>query len=204
MVDYGSWMTDSREYQRLSVVPSTIRDVAEYIRSHCYYESPHGDMLGKGPGDRYFGQYYLTNLTTNPAMMSRVCRALGFLLEEADIDLPNVQFVCREINGIAFAASLSSYFGVNYFWIRESRKRYAKHNFIEGIPNDKPCLIVDDMANSTNAFSYCKDFLLARKMPVCEQCLAIVNKNGNMLWDAHSGQEIICLMNQREIWSNSL
>lgn len=61
--------------------------------------------------------------------------------------------------------------------IKRERKTYGKHNIIEGIPNEKPVLIVDDLCNSTNSFWHCYQVCVnENKMELLPFIFSVVNK----------------------------
>lgn len=134
------------------------RSMARYIKRECM---EHADewMFGKLPGARYKSQYYMSRLLYNKVWLATICDAFHDIVSER-IGHWDFQITGREWSSIplltAIPMRLADYgIDLNSFMIKRERKTYGIHNYVEGIPNDLPVLIVDDLCNSTNSFLHC-------------------------------------------------
>lgn len=157
--------------------------ILDFIRKNCLEtRSPEELMLGKLAGTRYSSQYYMANLLYDQRMMQEVCDEF-YTLVVKNIGHFNFQLAGRDWSAIPLLTTLpamlySSYHvRVNSFMIKRDRKTYGKHNFVEGIPNEKPVLLVDDLCNSTNSFWHCYQVCTnEQKLEMIPFIFAIVNK----------------------------
>lgn len=181
---------------------SNQKEIAAYIADKCKW-SPQREFLGKMPGDRYRSQYYLAALTHNGPMMTKVCAEFEIVLHDANIDINEIQFAGKHWSSLPILGALSYYFQVNTFSLRGERKRYGKHNVIEGIVEKKQVVLVDDLANSSNSFRYCQNYLRKHGIPVNDKCLCILNKKrqdeDGFLWDKFSEQEVLWIVSRCQI-----
>ena len=74
---------------------------------------------------------------------------------------------------------------INAFVVRKERKEYGLLNILEGMPNDKPVVMLDDLCNSSISLRRCYDELVGLNMTVANKAFTIVNKSNN---DVHSYQ----------------
>lgn len=157
--------------------------IADYIANFCMIYPQNGLVLGRLPGTRYVGQYYLGNALYNAQFLQAGSD------EFYDIILKNVghfnfQLVGREWSAIPLLVSLplilkqTHDIHINSFMIKRKRKTYGLHNYIEGMPNNLPCLIVDDLCNSTDSFRFCRDVLTTENKQVLPYVFAVLNKFG--------------------------
>lgn len=65
---------------------------------------------------------------------------------------------------------------LNAFVVRQNRKDYGLKNMVEGVPNEKIAVIIDDLCNSGKAMGDCYWKLVAEGIPVANKAFAIVNK----------------------------
>ena len=150
------------------------KEISRYISDKCI-EKPDGYMFGKLPGTRYASQFYLANLLYNNEYMKLIEEDFSTLIKEYYPDL-KFQITGREWSAIPLITRLSSYVGVNAFMIKRNRKTYGKHNYIEGIPNEYPVLIVDDLCNSTDSFAHCNRVCFSEKLETLPHIFAVLNK----------------------------
>lgn len=131
----------------------------KFILSECI-EKPEQFMFGKLPGTRYSRQYYLANGLYNTEFLEKVTDCFYFLIKEK-IGNFEFQIAGREWSSIPLLTSIPLLLKIRYgivlnsFMIKRERKKYGKHNYIEGTPNNLPVLIVDDLSNSTDSFVFC-------------------------------------------------
>ena len=175
--------------------------IADVIKKKCIYV-PQGRMFGKAPGTRYVSQFYLSNLVMHPGMIFRIMECFQYLLKRNGIPHKEVQFCGREWSSYPLLGALNYHFPMtNTFMIRRERKNYGKHNLIEGtIINGKPCVIVDDLCNSTNAFDHCSKVLISLGVPVHDSILVVMNKKNrtepDFLWDKYSQQKALSIVSR--------
>jgi orotate phosphoribosyltransferase len=72
---------------------------------------------------------------------------------------------------------------INAFVVRKTRKEYGLLNMIEGLPNDKLAVIVDDLCNRSRSMAQCLKVLHAEGIPVANVAFAIVNKSNKEVHD---------------------
>jgi orotate phosphoribosyltransferase len=66
---------------------------------------------------------------------------------------------------------------INAFSIRKTQKEYGLKNWIEGVVNSKvPCLLVDDLCNSSASMKIAYDVLKLYNLPTMDYAFTIVNK----------------------------
>lgn len=158
------------------------KSIAEYIRKECIYYPPKGEFFfGKMHGARYSSQFYLANLLYNQDMFWLIAREFVEIVKK-EIGHWKFQIASRDwssiplVHGLPMAIEILEFERVHSFMIRSERKTYGRHNFIEGIPNDLPVLLVDDLCNSTNSFIHCSNVLKEYKIPQLPYIFAVLNK----------------------------
>ena len=72
---------------------------------------------------------------------------------------------------------------INAFVVRKERKTYGLLDAIEGIPNNKLAVMIDDLCNSSRSMAQCLKILLAEDIPVANVAFAIVNKSNKEVHD---------------------
>ena len=154
--------------------------LSSYIKKECI-EIPDGYMYGKLPGTRYASQYYLANGLYNPVFMEKVVDCFYTLISQ-ELDHWNFQITGREwsalplLSAIPVILKLKYDIELNSFMIKRERKKYGKHNFIEGLPNEYPVLIVDDLANSTNSFLHCNNVCKLENLETLPFIFSVLDK----------------------------
>lgn len=134
-------------------------ELFEYIDKNCIFRCAPGDTLfANVPGKKNTWQTMLRRLTHNPKMLSNACILLGKKIA-ADMIGKDYQFCGLETSSIPLITGLQmelwNHYNVpvNAFTVRKDRKHYGLFNLIEGIPNDKPVVFVDDTFNSGASFN---------------------------------------------------
>lgn len=163
----------------LEVEPSYKEYIATYIAQNCLVKAD-PTFFGKLPGTRYDSQFYMARALYNKEFMAAAADEFYKIIKEnvGDFDF---QLAGRDWSSIpiltAFPILLEKYnIQINSFLIRSKIKTYGLHNYIEGIPNNKPVLVVDDVCNSSNSFQYCHKVLEFEKRITIPFIFAIVNK----------------------------
>lgn len=182
--------------------------LADIVVERCILE-PYARklMLGKLPGSRYEYQYNLSPLLYDSLCMQDVYYHFESFVT-TEIGHWGFQLVGRESSSIPLLTALpilarrDEHF-INSFMIRKQRKSYGLHNYIEGMPNDKPVLIVDDLVNSTDSFRFCRDVIeRTTTMKTLPFIFSVLNKKGkDEVHDKYLGpsHKIISILNGDDI-----
>lgn len=119
--------------------------VKKFINENCIVRCPPNIFL-KGSKDItvYSWQFYLRRAIFDQTIGTLIAK---WFLENYD---GRYQFAAMETAGppILSAIMATANRKVDGFSIRKDRKKYGLFNFIEGIPNTNPVIIIDDLANS--------------------------------------------------------
>ena len=150
----------------------------DYINKKCIIRKP--GMPGKLPGTIYSWMFYLRNGLFNHEFNSAIAQMFIYKIKK---EIGHFDF---QICGLETASTpmLSSIpiigrvfnLDINAFSIRKNRKEYGLLNCIEGIPNNKPCLIIDDLCNSSMSMKKAYNILNEENIPVLPYAFSIVNK----------------------------
>ena len=160
---------------------SNIREwVRNYIDQKCIVRNQR--MPGKIPGTTYTWMFYLRRGLFNKDFLNKV--ALMFLYKIEREFEGDFRF---QISGLETAATpmLASFplvlgqlgIELNSFVVRKEQKTYGLMNWIEGIPNDYPVMMMDDLCNSSASMRQCMDILIEEKLRVLPVAFSIVNKS---------------------------
>lgn len=187
------------------------QEIAKYIRNNCVHtptNSPY--MLGKLPGTRYKTQFYMANLTTDAEMMDKV-----FFEFQSSMDFPEkFGLVAPEWSGIPIMSNFST--NLHKVWtsvpsliVRNERKSYGKHNYLEGIPDKNTTyIIVNDIANSGNGYLHCYNVLASYGLNVHNEIFAILNKyspnDPDYEYDRYLGKshKIVSVCNREDVFKS--
>lgn len=152
--------------------------VRSYIDHKCLVRNK--DMPGKAKGSRYTWMFYLRNGLFNPEFMFAIGKMFIYKMERIDKDLD------FQITGLETAATpmvlgiamVAKYLGVdiNAFIVRKERKEYGLLNALEGVPNGKLCVLMDDLCNSGRSMAKAFDVLEEEGINVANVAFSIVNK----------------------------
>ena len=154
-----------------------------YINANCIVRNT--GMPGKLPGSRYTWMFYLRNGLFNPEFLISLGQMFIYKMERVDYEL-NFQITGLEtaatpmLAGIPMIAKVMG-IDINSFVVRKTRKEYGLLNMVEGIPNDKLAVMVDDLCNSSNSLAQCFHKLSAEDIPVADVAFTIVNKSNKKL-----------------------
>jgi orotate phosphoribosyltransferase len=150
-----------------------------YIDSKCIVRDT--DMPGKVPGSRYTWMFYLRNGLFNPEFLINLGQMFIYKMERVDYKL-NFQITGLETAATPMVASIPMVakvmgIDINSFVVRKTRKEYGLLNIIEGLPNNKLTVMVDDLCNSSNSLAQCFHKLGEEDVPVANVAFTIVNKS---------------------------
>jgi orotate phosphoribosyltransferase len=150
-----------------------------YIDEHCIVRRP-GGLPGKKPGTVYSWMFYLRRGLFNHRFNSAVAQLFWYKVDER-IGHGNFQLTGLETAAAPMLAAFPIIgnlydYDVNAFIVRKERKEYGLQNMIEGLPNNKPAMIIDDLCNSSTSMARCYKHLLFEKIEVFPFAFALVNK----------------------------
>ncbi|MCA0404896.1 MAG: hypothetical protein LCH39_01925 [Proteobacteria bacterium] len=157
--------------------------VRDYIERFCIIR---GDMPGKAKGSRYAWMFYLRNGLFNPDFLRATSQMMLHKLVDhlgtADFQVCGAETAGTPLAvGIPFAARMKG-LRINGFVARKERKQYGLMNFHEGIANEKPVVLVDDLCNSSTSLAVadaiCRQ---AISLPSAETAIVIVNKSNRRI-----------------------
>lgn len=176
--------------------------LVDYINEHCILSSPNGLMFGKLPGTRYSRQFYLAKALYNIEVLDCIANQF-YQIIKTNIGHFDFQITGREWSACPLLTSipllLKQKHGItlNSFMIKRERKSYGLNNFVEGMPNDLPVLVVDDLCNSTDSFRHCGQVLQSVGLKQLDYIFAVVNKYsktmGNLNKDRYCSDNIKAL-----------
>ena len=159
--------------------------VHNYIDTKCIVRNQ--EMPGKAPGSTYTWMFYLRNGLFNHQFLINISQMFIYHMERLD---PKFNF---QLTGLETAATpmlaaipmVASVMGIdiNAFVVRKDRKTYGLLNVIEGIPNNKLAVIIDDLCNSSRSMAQCLNTLTVEDIPVANVAFAIVNKSNEEVHD---------------------
>lgn len=133
--------------------------VGMIIAGRAVYRPTHGSVFGRLPGERYSWQLYLSNVLSDNQFLDLV---FDRLIEQTAglVNWNNVQLAGQQTTADCLLAALTSRLwhhykiNVNYLLVRPQRKRYGRQNFIEGLSDGKPILLIDQIANSHGGLAH--------------------------------------------------
>lgn len=162
------------------------KSMHSYIDSKCIVRDV--DMPGKAPGSRYTWMFYLRNGLFNPQFLINLGQMFIYKMERID-DTFSFQITGLETAATPMLASIPMVakvmgIDINSFVVRKTRKEYGLLNILEGIPNNKLAVMVDDLCNSSNSLAQCFHKLGEENIPVGNVAFTIVNKSNEGIHDS--------------------
>ena len=130
----------------------------DYIDTNCIWRA--NKHLTKVPGkqkntwDTY--QFYLKRGLFNADFLSAISQLMLHKIGE-EYGSYNFQLAGVETGSTSLLVSIpliAKVYGldINAFSIRKSQREYGLYNYLEGLTNDKPVLLIDDLCASTSSF----------------------------------------------------
>lgn len=157
----------------------------QYIDSTCIVRGQR--MPGKAPGSTYTWMFYLRRGLFNHEFLKAISQMFIYKFERL---YPHFDF---QISGLETAATpllagiplIGQTFNldINSFVVRKEQKAYGLQNWIEGLPNAQPVVMLDDLCNSSRSMAQCYSILKQHSIPVLPHAFAIVNKSNR---DVHT------------------
>lgn len=148
----------------------------DHIDQHCLFRAnpdiqyfpytPKGSIIPGGNVHNYMNWcFYLRRLTHNAELLKAISYAFAHdIVTKASIkeEYPNVQLCGLETSSIPLLIATQLAFNqaginVNSFSIRKERKSYGLCHLIDGIPNEYPVIVIDDVFNSGSSTSQVYD-----------------------------------------------
>lgn len=156
-----------------------------YINEHCLVRNT--VMPGKTPGTTYTWMFYLRRGLFNPEFMLAVAKMFIYRMERIsptmDFQVTGLETAATPmVLGISMVSKLYN-LDINAYVVRKHRKSYGLLNAIEGIPNEKLSIIVDDLCNSGRSMAQCFETLDKEGIPVATLAFSIVNKSNRGVHD---------------------
>jgi len=157
----------------------------DYINRHCIVRNTR--MKGKAPGTFYTWQFYLRRGLFNATFLQHLSICFVYTIRK-DIGHFNFQLAGMETASTPMLSALPILvqpYGIslNAFSIRKERKEYGLRNWIEGMPNDLPVVLIDDLSNSQASMANAYQILKNESIDCLPNTFTIVNKT-------YAGQEI--------------
>jgi len=160
--------------------------VKDYINKYCLIKDR--VMPGKIPGTKYTWIFYLRNGLFNSDFLSAVSQ-LFFLKIKKEIGHFDFQIAGLEtgstplLTGIPFVGKIVN-INMNAFSVRKEQKTYGLLNWIEGMPNDKPVMVIDDLCNSSMSMKQCYDICKGHNLEMFNYAFCLINKVNKKVHDA--------------------
>jgi len=173
--------------------------IAEKIKKEGFFYPPI-KMFGKAPGTRYSTIFRLYFIKELGSFLNDVVDCFLYQLKQNEIKISDIQIAGQLWTSAPIIGAIATKLpNTNTFFIRRERKHYGPQNIFEGTPDPNlKTILINDLANSTNAFYLGTAILIKHNIPVHDKCFAILNKNEKEnpwhLWDKYSKQEIMSIV----------
>lgn len=157
--------------------------ISKIISEQCI-EYADDYFFGKLPGDRYSSQFYLSRALYNMDFLNCVADEFYKIIEK-EIGNFEFQIAGQEFSSIPLLISIPILLEKKYdiklnsFMIKNERKTYGIHNYIEGNVVNLPVLIIGELCNSTNTFLHCYKVLKYYDFDMLPYIFAVLNKYGS-------------------------
>jgi hypothetical protein len=180
-------------------------DLIKVIKEKGIYRPKKDYYFGNLPGTRYAVQFYLTNIILDPEWTTKIGTALMQLNAYKDVQIAGMGWDSLPL--ITAFNMVSNYYGnpVNTFWIRDARKTYGRHNWVEGVPNGKPVQLIGSLTNSTANFARGAYVCESIGLEVTDVALGILNKysrkefGDEMEYDRYSDQRCVTILERDDL-----
>jgi len=153
----------------------------QYIDDLCIVRNTR--MPGKIPGTSYSWIFYLRRGLFNHQFLSAISQMFYYQVSK-HLGHFNFQIAGLETASTPLLAGIPLIgralgHDINAFSIRKERKQYGLRNWIEGLPNDLPVLLVDDLCNSSDSLYNARAICEQERIQCCDTCFVIVNKTND-------------------------
>lgn len=153
----------------------------DFIDEHCIIRTKPGNALpGKLPGTTYTWVFYLRNGLFRTDFLSAMTQMWAKKVAE-EVGHFDFQLSGLETASTPMITAIPIYmqaFGVhiNGYSIRKEQKTYALRNWIEGCPDYKPTMLLDDICNSGDSMRTAYDICKMYDLEVLPFAFSLVNK----------------------------
>jgi orotate phosphoribosyltransferase len=153
----------------------------DFIDEHCIIRTKPGNTLpGKIPGTTYTWVFYLRNGLFRTDFLSAMTQMWAKKVAE-EVGHFDFQLSGLETASTPMITAIPIYmqaFGVhiNGYSIRKEQKTYALRNWIEGCPDYKPTMLLDDICNSGDSMRTAYDICKMYDLEVLPFAFSLVNK----------------------------
>ena len=168
----------------------------KYIDQRCIHRVLPGQqkLIGKTPGSTYTWMFQLRRGLFDHKFSSAISQMFIYKMEKEighfDFQLAGLETASTPL--LASIPIIGRVFGVNLnaFSIRKEQKTYGLLNWIEGVPNMKPVMLIDDLCNSSASLRKAYDIVSSshvneEPLKVFDTAFTIVNKSNQQV---HSEQ----------------
>ena len=153
--------------------------VKAYIDTKCIVRNKL--MPARMPGKCYTWMFYLRRGLFNHQFLSAISQ---LFLHRIEKEYPDFDF---QLSGLETAATpmlaaiplIARVYGkdINAFVVRKERKTYGLMNVIEGLPNNKPVVLLDDLCNSSTSLATAHNVIVSEGMVCAKVAFVLVNKS---------------------------
>lgn len=153
----------------------------DFIDEHCIIRTKPGSFWpGKIPGTTYTWVFYLRNGLFRTDFLSAMTQMWAKKVAE-EVGHFDFQLSGLETASTPMITAIPIYmqaFGVhiNGYSIRKEQKTYALRNWIEGCPDYKPTMLLDDICNSGDSMRTAYDICKMYDLEVLPFAFSLVNK----------------------------
>ena len=140
-------MIDAAEYQTLW------QWGRDYIHTHCIERRDQAHrMPGKRPGTWYTWIFMLRRGLYNPQFLKAVSQMFEYRIAQ-ELGHKDFQVAGRESAAAPLLVGLATWAGVNAISVRKEQKDCGLQQWVEGVPNSLPVMIVDDLCSSSGSYA---------------------------------------------------
>lgn len=158
-------------------------NLREYINSKCIERRSTDIIPGKLPNTYYRWMFYLRRGLFNVDFNNELGKMFIYKFERIDPTF-NFQLTGLETAATPMLASIPlvcRQYGIdiNAFVVRKAKKEYGLRNWIEGLPNEKPVVLLDDLCNSSRSLENCRKILINEipNIKFTNHTFTVVNKS---------------------------
>lgn len=135
---------------------------------------------GKEPGKVYTWMFEMRSALCNPEFASNIAKLFLYRIKEFHPDFKiQIAAIDGRQSGLSAALAVAAFsegISLNVLSIREQRRPFGAMNWIHGISNGLPTVLVEDAANAHSGFRQCYSILKQQKIPISDYSFCILNK----------------------------
>jgi orotate phosphoribosyltransferase len=164
----------------------------DYIVNNCIIKKNY--MPGLKPGSTISWVFYFKNGLYNHEFLSAISQLFLYKVKK-EIGHFDFQLAGLETASSPMLASIPLIarvlnLNINAFSIRKERRSYATQNIIDGMPNDKPVLLIDDLVNTTISYRHCINVCAYSKLKTLDYVFTILKKSNRNVTPIESSYDI--------------